>query len=214
MTRNGKIARLPAAIREELNQRLLEGEPASPLVQWLNGLPQVQALLQAKFQGKPITENNLSNWKMGGFAAWEAGERMADKVSAIMAGTTALQSAAKGGLTDRMALMFAANMAIEMQRLESAPDGIEKAKIWRELRIGLLALRRSELYAERLKIEHIKHPEPEKPKKDPCAGLSPRERIMQKLGIGEGYDGLKNPELTRPPYQRSIPIQVTPGESK
>jgi hypothetical protein len=128
---------------------------------------------------------------------------MADKVSSIMAGTTGLQAAAKGGLTDRMALMLAANMAIEMQRLESAPDGIEKAKIWRELRIALLALRRSELYAERLGIERDKRPKAKKSKKDPYAGLSPRERIMQKLGIGEGFDGSKNPELTWPSYAQS-----------
>jgi hypothetical protein len=41
MTRNGKIARLPAATREELNQRLLDGERGKHLVLWLNGLPQV-----------------------------------------------------------------------------------------------------------------------------------------------------------------------------
>jgi hypothetical protein len=45
MTRNGKIARLPAAIREELNQRLLEGEQGKPLVAWLNGLPKVKESL-------------------------------------------------------------------------------------------------------------------------------------------------------------------------
>jgi hypothetical protein len=41
MTRNGKIARLPAAIREELSQRLLNGEQSQHLVLWLNDLPQV-----------------------------------------------------------------------------------------------------------------------------------------------------------------------------
>ena len=45
MTRNGKIARLPAALREELNQRLLDGEQGQPLVEWLNSLPKVQAVL-------------------------------------------------------------------------------------------------------------------------------------------------------------------------
>jgi hypothetical protein len=83
MTRNGKIARLPAAIREELNQRLLEGEPGQHLVLWLNGLPRVQALLKDKFQGIPIPEANHSHWKNGGFPAWEAGEKMADTVNSI-----------------------------------------------------------------------------------------------------------------------------------
>ena len=57
MTRNGKIARLPAALREELNQRLLNGEQGQPWVEWLNSLPQVQSVLRAKFQGIPISEH-------------------------------------------------------------------------------------------------------------------------------------------------------------
>jgi len=84
MTRNGKIARLPEAIRQDINQRLLDGEQGKPLVEWLNGLPKVQAVLRAKFNGNPITENNLSQWKNGGFPAWEGGEQMADSVSSII----------------------------------------------------------------------------------------------------------------------------------
>jgi hypothetical protein len=215
MTRNGKIARLPAAIREELNQRLLDGEQGKPLVVWLNSLPRVQALLKDKFQGIPISEVNLSHWKNGGFPAWEAGEQMADSVSSIIQGTTALQAVAKGGLTDRMALMLAANMALEMQRLQSVSDGNEKAKIWRELRLGLLALRRSELYAQRLEIEEIRHPKPAKKKKE--RQLTPeenRQRIRWILGLGEGYDGSKNPELTLPPAMRTNPVKVNNSEFK
>jgi hypothetical protein len=35
-TRTGKIARLPLGIRQELNQRLADGEPQQRLVAWLN----------------------------------------------------------------------------------------------------------------------------------------------------------------------------------
>jgi hypothetical protein len=35
MTRNGKIARLPLAIRLQLNQRLQNGEVGADLIQWL-----------------------------------------------------------------------------------------------------------------------------------------------------------------------------------
>jgi hypothetical protein len=213
MTRNGKIARLPAAIREQLNQRLLEGETGKQLVEWLNSLPQVQSVLQAKFQGIPISEHNLSQWKNGGYTAWEAGERLADTVSSMMAGTTGLQAVAKGGLTDRMALILAANMALEMQRLEAVPDGLEKTKIWRELRMSLLALRRCELYAKRLEIEEVKHPKPARKKKErPLTPKENRKRIRQILGLGPGYDGSKNPELTRPPALQTNPPQSNINE--
>jgi hypothetical protein len=35
LTRNGKIARLPLAVRQELNRRLDEGEQGKKLVAWL-----------------------------------------------------------------------------------------------------------------------------------------------------------------------------------
>ncbi|MGO8701675.1 MAG: hypothetical protein ACLQVY_28665 [Limisphaerales bacterium] len=43
MTRNGKIARLPLAIRQQLNLRLQNGELARDLPSWLNQLPEVEA---------------------------------------------------------------------------------------------------------------------------------------------------------------------------
>jgi hypothetical protein len=66
----GKISRLPREIREQLNQRLDDGEPGNRLVAWLNGLPAVQALLAAEFGGAAINEQNLSNWKQGGYRDW------------------------------------------------------------------------------------------------------------------------------------------------
>ncbi|MGO8698402.1 MAG: hypothetical protein ACLQVY_11865 [Limisphaerales bacterium] len=67
MTRNAKIARLPLAIRQQLNLRLQSGELAQDLLSWLNQLPEVQAILAAHFDAKPIDESNLSHWKQGGY---------------------------------------------------------------------------------------------------------------------------------------------------
>ena len=36
MTRNGKIGRLPKAVREQVNRRLEKGEKGRTLVAWLN----------------------------------------------------------------------------------------------------------------------------------------------------------------------------------
>ena len=69
-TRTGKIARLPRLIRNELNQRLGDGEEGKKLVGWLNRLPEVRAVMAESFEGKPVTEQNLSEWKAGGFAEW------------------------------------------------------------------------------------------------------------------------------------------------
>ena len=64
------MARLPKAIRDELNQRLADGEQGKRLVVWLNGLEEVQAVLKADFQGKPINDQNMTAWKQGGYQDW------------------------------------------------------------------------------------------------------------------------------------------------
>src|SRR3954447_17065169 len=67
ITRTAKIARLPRAVREELNGRLLEREPGNHLVNWLNEKPEA---LAKHFGRRSISEQNLSVWRQGGFADW------------------------------------------------------------------------------------------------------------------------------------------------
>jgi hypothetical protein len=70
MTRTGKIARLPSSLRDQLNRRVREGEPGRDLVDWLNSQPAVQEVLAKEFAGRPIKEQNLSEWKQGGYEDW------------------------------------------------------------------------------------------------------------------------------------------------
>lgn len=70
VARKGKIARLPREIRETLNQRLDDGQPGSVLLPWLNAKPAVQAILKEHFDGQPINDQNLSDWRRGGFQDW------------------------------------------------------------------------------------------------------------------------------------------------
>jgi hypothetical protein len=69
-TRIGKIARLPHSIREQLNLKLHDGLPAKSILPWLNSLPETKAILTADFDNRPITKQNLSDWKHGGFRDW------------------------------------------------------------------------------------------------------------------------------------------------
>jgi hypothetical protein len=66
-SRNGKIARLPLEIRERLNIRLADGEPGNRLVEWLNSNPDVMKVMVEHFEGRPITDGNLSEWRAGGY---------------------------------------------------------------------------------------------------------------------------------------------------
>src|SRR6185312_12151444 len=69
-TRTGKIARLPKNIREQINQRLENGERTPTILQWLNDLPKVQKLITEQFGGHPIRQQNLSQWRLGGYIDW------------------------------------------------------------------------------------------------------------------------------------------------
>ena len=58
-TRQGKIARLPATVRNEVNEQLRDGHPYHKIISWL---------LE---QGYPdFNEMNLSRWKDGGYQEW------------------------------------------------------------------------------------------------------------------------------------------------
>jgi hypothetical protein len=70
ITRISKIARLPKLIREQLNHRLDNGEFGKAILPWLNNLPETQRILTEHFAGKPITHQNLSEWRLGGYRDW------------------------------------------------------------------------------------------------------------------------------------------------
>lgn len=68
--RNGKIARLPHALRKQVNQRLLDGETSTTILAWLNTEPAAIKVWEAHFEGLPANAENLSQWRVGGYADW------------------------------------------------------------------------------------------------------------------------------------------------
>jgi hypothetical protein len=78
----GKIARLPGDIRRQLNHRLQNGQKAATLLNWLNPLPEVKAVLAAEFGGARVTQQNLSEWRKGGYRDWEAQQEALDEAAA------------------------------------------------------------------------------------------------------------------------------------
>jgi hypothetical protein len=167
MTRNGKIARLPQSIREEINLRLQNGEEARLIAGWLNTLPKVQALLKAGFDGQPINENNLSNWKLGGFREWQDQQATQEAVHRLAASAAGLRRAASGDrlkqpapgalITDQLALYLASRLAVALAELPSAsqdPDGPEgHLKRLRLLCLPLVALRKGDHDVQWLLVE-------------------------------------------------------------
>ncbi len=119
--RTGKIARCPLHIREQINQRLLDGEPATKIINWLHEQPEVLAVLDRYFREEPISPQNMSEWRAGGYQDWlqrrevlaktksnadyafrlakEAGGNISDGAAALLGGMLleAVEKAAEAG---------------------------------------------------------------------------------------------------------------------
>ena len=154
-TRVGKIARLPNEVRQELNQRLQDGEPGESLLDWLNALPKVRKVLAAQFTGRPITKQNLSEWKLGGYRDWEQAEE--DRLRMERLTERAAQWAAadnENPLSQQLAAVLLVELAATLDRLRD--ESLPLAERWRLLRQMLqqvAQMRREDHRAGQLRIE-------------------------------------------------------------
>ena len=154
LTHNGKIGRLPKAVQEQLNRRLENGENGRRLVAWLNSLPEVQAVVAAEFGGKPVREQNLSEWRKHGYAKWLRQQEALDMARQLAADAGELQPAGAQPLTDQMAVWLTARYLMAIRKLgDKNPNGKPDLKVLREFCHDVVALRRGDHSAARLKIE-------------------------------------------------------------
>jgi hypothetical protein len=154
LTRNGKIGRLPRAVREQLNRRLDNGEQGRQLLEWLNSLPEVQAVVAREFGGQPIRKQNLSKWRNGGYTDWLRQQEALDMARQLAAETGELQLVGGQPLTDQMAVWLTARYLMAVRKLaEKNNNGEPDLKVLREFCHDVVALRRGDHSAARLKIE-------------------------------------------------------------
>ena len=114
--RKGKIARLPAKIREQVNLRLHDGQTGPPIIAWLHTLPEVLAVLDEHFHEEPITSQNLSEWRGGGYQDWIERRERVDNLRLLT--EYALELAKAGGSVSEGAAAVAGGKILEF--LESA----------------------------------------------------------------------------------------------
>lgn len=155
MTRTGKIARLPFEIREELNRRLNDNEPGGQLLSWLNQVPVVQTVLARDFGGSAITKQNLYEWRIGGFVAWQARRETLAQARELMSEAAELTVATEGKLTDHLATVAAARYASAMVGWngEVTEELRRKLRALRGLCQDIVELRRGDHSGARLKME-------------------------------------------------------------
>jgi hypothetical protein len=154
MGQNGKITRLPHGVREELNRRLRDGEKGRRLVDWLNSLPEVKAVLRAEFGGGSIREQNLSEYRKRGYREWlERLEAMAEARRVTGEGGE-FERLGPCGLTDRFSVWAAARYMQAAAKLK--PLHANDDPDWRLLRRmcrDVVELRRADHLARHAGVE-------------------------------------------------------------
>ena len=154
ITRNGKIAHLPHSIRTQINQRLHDGETGVSLVEWLNSLPEVRAVLAANFHGRPISEQNISEWKAGGYEDWLEQQEVLASVQHTLDDAAQLKATVPGSLAEPMAQLLVARLSLALRQLRPNPENGEvNCAALHALCADLVELRRGDQNAERMRIE-------------------------------------------------------------
>src|SRR5665213_1208597 len=155
-TRTGKIAKLPSAIREELNGRLAEGDDTGAIVSWLNGHPEVRTHLEAHHEASPITADNLSRWRQGGFAGWAEKMKLQESLKAMNLACSEVDESDQKDLVKRIGTVLMSRLVSQMQAFDAMPEGPEKTKFWGEIVWSYIAIRRAKLNDEQFDLERRK----------------------------------------------------------
>ena len=144
-TRVGKIARLPKEIREQLNQRLENGESGTILVKWLNEQSEVQKILTDQFAGQAIRAQNLSDWRNGGYQDWLRHQELRHQTCVTTEQSKDIElDEGETNLAESISSIIVAELAIQVQRLNLVTDPDERWNRCRQLARELSRLRRDD----------------------------------------------------------------------
>jgi hypothetical protein len=151
---NGKIARLPQSIRDQLNRRLDEGEPQHDLRAWLNSLPEVQALLGPEFGPEPISKQNLYEWTQHSFRNWKVRQN-AFAFATLDAADALAPESPSHDLSDKLVQWLAIRFAASAHTLAPVEDDDPETDLrrLRHFAADVVALRRGDLCTRRLELE-------------------------------------------------------------
>ena len=110
MRRKGKIARLPPALRAELNLRLADDEDGATLRQWLNAIPGAHQ------------QTNLFEWRQGGFRESETQQEMFDAARELAADASPVGATTNHDLATHLAAGISGKFATLLGTEDQAFD--------------------------------------------------------------------------------------------
>ena len=154
MSRNGKIARLPWQTRDWLNERIRDGVGGTNILSWLNDLPEVREIVQEQFGGVPVSKQNLSEWRAGGYQEWLRREESLGTVRELMERAEGVNEAAnEEDLGDWLSVALSLELVKTTEALLAEKmDPRERWKLLREILPHLAVLRREDHRGRRVRM--------------------------------------------------------------
>jgi hypothetical protein len=146
MTRNGKIARLSSYIRNQLNQRLQDGEEGTTILPWLNALPEALRTLKEHFHSVPISKQNLSEWHLGGFREWQIRQELISHAEQLSESAEELGYDIEAPLlAGKLAIMLTARYAALLNNWngEADPQVMEQMRLLHFLNLDIALLQKT-----------------------------------------------------------------------
>jgi hypothetical protein len=149
----GKLSRLPAPLREQLNLRLANGDTGEAILSWLNALPEVQDILNTHFDGKPVTDGNISEYRQRGFRRWEMRQSALEFSAEAQADGPASNSVPSEPLVNHLVHWISIRFAAAAHTSTIADDPETELRQIRQFLADIVALRRGDLIARRIYLE-------------------------------------------------------------
>jgi hypothetical protein len=143
-----KIGRLPFAIRNELNERIRDGEKGTDILSWLNATKEFKAVMKSEKCG-PLISQNLTDWRGTGYDDWLKDQGEADRLRRVTESTLTLIQATGGDPSTVAARMAAASLIDAVTQSES-PEALNNAAR------SIAALRNAELSHEKNQLSREK----------------------------------------------------------
>ena len=186
---------MPEEIRNQVNRRLADGEPAGRLLAWLNGLTTVQLVMASEFGGQRVNEMNLSRWRTGGHQDWRREQERRAVVrelsERLRPGEVKADAAAFGAeMQENLATVLMADFAVasdELMRNEAEPE-----ERWRQIRGMLHTLhqqRRGRYLTERLKWQQARERQGQSPDvaEDDLQEQAALFGLLQRAGLDQHF---------------------------
>lgn len=139
-------------VREEVCQRIHDGQTASKIIAWLHTRDDVLKVLDEYFGEEPVSPQNISEWRKGGYRDWLKRRRRVTDLKALSTYAVKIADAAGGNITGAARSILAGNIMEMLENLDGT-DTLALVKAVTALSLGDSAATKAEIAKAKLALD-------------------------------------------------------------